>query len=286
MSTPFEYELLKRRVAARYMTARANYQAYVERKKREHEKPLTRDEWQARVEGAGQKSDPKPDHDAKNPHTEAKGGWREKLTNLSEKAKKFVSEAPKAVRSFVEDSDYRKKALAGAKETIRKLPEKVYDSARNAVKHEAHDFKEAAAGVRSVLRGEKMTDTQKHAVKAVAFEAALTVAVVAVSGGIGAGIKGVAVKTVDTFAHSVAKKIALNAVTRGLGNLVTLEEIGHFGHGLQHIVEHANHVTAKEKKSDDRDLMVAYVSKLVHDEMGKLTPAMLSEALEDVAGDE
>lgn len=276
--TEFEREVRLRRVVARYLSAKADYQEYVERKQREHEKPLGKDEWEARVHGGGESKSEAP-HEKSSPK-----GWGEKLRGLSDKAKAFLREAPKAVESFVHDPETRKRVLSDAKETLKSLPEKVYSKVRGALKHEVEEFKEAASGVKSVLTGKKMTDAQKKAVKAVALDAALTVAVAAVSGGLAAGAKGLALKTADTFTHSLAKKVALNAVTHGLGKVVTVEELGHFGHGIKHVLEHAHHVTAKDE-SDDRDLMVAYVTKLVHDELEGLTPETLAEALEDVDHD-
>jgi hypothetical protein len=276
----FEQEPQLRRVVARYLSAKADYQEYVERKQREHEKPLGKDDWEARVHGGGGGS---VKDEAKLDKSDSKG-WGEKLRGLSEKAKTFLKDAPKTVQSFVHEPETRKRVLSDAKATLRSLPEKVYSKVQHAIKHEVEEFKEAAIGVKAVLSGNKMTDAQKKAVKAVAFDAAITVAVAAVSGGLAAGTKGLALKAADTFTHSLAKKVALNAVTHGLGKVVTFEELGHFGHGIKHVIEHAHHVTAKEE-SDDRDLMVAYVTKLVHDELGALTPETLTSALEGIEND-
>ena len=271
--TDFEHAVQLRRVVARYLSAKADYQEYVERKQREHEKPLGKEDWEARVHGGGAAKDEAP-HEK----SESKG-WAEKLRGLSDKAKSFLKSAPKAVQSFVHEPETRKRVISDAKATLKSLPEKGYARVRDAIKHDLGEFKEAASGVRAVLSGHTMTDAQKKAVKAVALEAAITVAVVAVSGGLAAGAKGATLKAADIFTHSLAKKIALNAVTHGLGKVVVLEELGHFGHGLKHVLEQAHHVTAK-KKSDDRDLMVAYVTKLVHDELSALTPETLASALE------
>lgn len=230
-------------------------------------------------------ADPK-NHSVRKPeehgHEEApRQSFRDRLKSLGAKAKSFVSNLPTEAKKFVQDDAHRRTVLMQMHKTLTELPEKTLTNAKHAVKHEIHEFRTAGEGIRAVLRGEKMTKEQKKAVKLVAFDVALTVATVAVSGGLAAGAKGMAVKTVEAFSKALAKKLALNAVTHGLGNVVTLEELGHFGHGIHNLV---HHLTAAEKKGDDRDLIVAYVTKIVSDQVRNLSPDVLAEALEEASG--
>ena len=226
---------------------------------------------------------PKDDHgDAK--HEPPKKSFKDRLKSLSQKAKNFVSNAPSEVKKFVQDDAHRRTVLMAAHKTLTDLPEKVYTNAKNAVKHEVHEFKTAGQGIKAVLKGGKMTPEQKHAVKVVAFDVALTVATAALTGGLGLGVKGLAGKSAQTFVTAMAKKIALKSVTHGLGSLVTVEELGHFGHGAFETIHHM--FTAAEAKQDERNLIVAYCTKLVADQMKDLDPDVMAEALEEASKDD
>lgn len=212
-----------------------------------------------------------------------KKSWGERLKSLGEKAKAFVQNAPGEVKKFVQDDAHRRQVLHTMHKAVEALPDKVYENAKHAVKHQIHEFKEAKEGIHAVLKGEKMSKEQKHAVKLVAFDVALTVATAAITGGFGTGLKGVALKSVEAFAKGLAKKIALNTVTHGLGNVTTLEELTHFGHGVHHTLEHFLTAADKGKKGDDQDLITAYITKLVADELDNLDPDTLAEAIEEAA---
>lgn len=216
-------------------------------------------------------------------HEAPKQTFSERLKSISAKAKSFLSNAPAEIKKFVQDDAHRRGVLTSMSKKLEDLPAKVYENAKHAIKHEIHEFKTAGEGIKAVLKGEKMTPEQKKAVKVVAFDVALTVATVAVTGGLGAGLKGVAVKSAQSFTTALAKKIALNTVTHGLGNLATVEELGHFGHGVAEVLERVIH--AAEKDQDERDMMVAYITKIVGDEIKGLDADSMAEALEGASGD-
>lgn len=205
--------------------------------------------------------------------------WGERLKSLGAAAKKFIDNAPERVKKFVEDDAHRRHVLHAMHETLENLPENLYANAKKAVKHEAREFATATQGIKAVLRGEKMSDEQKKAVKAVAFDVALTVATAAVTGGLGAGLKGFASKTAESFAKSLAKRVALRSVSHGLSNATTTEELRHFGHGIKHVL------TAADSQGDDSDLITAYITKVVADELENLDLDTLAEALEDAASE-
>jgi hypothetical protein len=217
-------------------------------------------------------------------HAEApKKSWKERMHSLSAKAKSFLSNAPSEIKKFVSDDTHRRGVLLSMHKSLVNLPKKAYENAKHAVKHEVKEYKEAVSGIKAVLKGGKMTREQKKAVKVIAFDVALTVATVCVTGGLAAGAKGVAAKTAHSFTTALAKKLAMNAVTDGLGNLVTVEELGHFGHGVAHTLHHV--LTAAEKdeaKGDDRDLVVAYITKIVADQVKDMDPDIVADALDEV----
>ena len=280
----FQRELMVRRVASRFVEAMEHTSPEALRDYLREHPGADKSKHTVKKPERAEPSKDKPEEKSEgkghgDSHGEGKS-WKDRLKSLSDKAKTFVKEAPTAVKSFIEDEGYRKKAVSSAKETLKNLPKKTFEAAKHSIKHEVEEFKTAAEGVHTVLKGGKMTKEQKHAVKVVAFDVALTVAVAAVSGGLAAGAKGLATKSASVFAHSMAKKIALNTVTHGLGNVVTVEELGHFGHGVAHLFRHA---ADEKKKPDDRDLMTAYITKLVSDEMERISPEMLAEAVEEAA---
>lgn len=280
------YAGLAERVAARYLDAlevadpyrtlyasEPSYKDYVERKKKKGEKPLSQDDWASRVLGESAKE------------TKPKLSLSEKLKAVSANAKKFLSNAPAEVKKFLSDDKHRSKVISDAKDYVKKLPGKVVENAKHAIKHEVEEFKEAASGIKTVLTGGKMTPKQKKAIKTVALHCAVSVAVSAVSGGLAAGAAGLTAKSAGVFASALGKKVALNTVTHGLGKAVDLEEGYHLGHGLLHNITHGlHHVTAaKGKKVDDRQLMFEYISYLVQKELDDLSPDDIAAALEDAA---
>lgn len=221
-------------------------------------------------------------------HEEHHGGpkksLKERLESLSDKAKTFVKNAPSDFKKFVDDEAHRRKVVHAMHAVVEKLPKSVLENAKKAVKHEIHEFKTASEGIHAVLKGEKMTDKQKKAVKTVAFDVALTVATAAVTGGAaGLGLGGFAAKVGESFVKALAKKLALRTVTHGLGHVSTAEELSHFGHGL---LEHLVHLAGEEGDDKETDLVVAYITKLVADELKDIDPDVIAEALEEASSDE
>lgn len=298
----FQHELLIRRVASRYLEART-YQEYVEDKKRRKEKPLNKKEWEARQNG-GKKDDKGhgkdhgegADKEHGKGHGEGHGhhepGLTDALKRLSKKAVEFVKNAPSEVKEFCTNKESRAKTLAKADEMIAEAPEKFVKSAWEGIKSEAKEFKTAAEGISKFMTGGKVSEEESHAIKHVAIHAAVTVAVTALTGGGGAGFGA---KVGSNFAHAVGKKVALNAVSKGLGGAVMAEECIHMAHGIGHhageFSEFLHHVvTAKDKKNkkdpkdlDPKALLTAFVTKAVQKEITQLKDEDLAAAIEEVS---
>jgi outer membrane biosynthesis protein TonB len=112
----------------------------------------------------------KPHHDEHGDHDEheapkgAKPGrletWKDTLKGLSDAAQSFAKSAPKAIKSFLGDHEFRKNTLKEAGSHLAKTPKKMLDNLVDTAKHEVKEFKDAAAGVKSVLSGGKMTKHQ------------------------------------------------------------------------------------------------------------------------------
>ncbi len=286
--TAFVNALIAQRVFTRFVTA-ADYKEYVERKRREGERPLDKKEWEARIQGG--KDAPKPKEKPRSKEDEPKGkekpkgklSLKDRLKSLSSKAAQFLKSAPKQVRQFVEDPKARKEALNKAVDAIKKAPGKLGRNAVAAAKKEIHEFKEAGQGIATVLKGGKMSPKQKKALKTVALDVALTVAVVAVSGGIAGGLTGIAKKSAVSYGTAFAKRVALNAVTHGLGNVVTLQEVQHGTHGLMDLLSKL----AAEKKTAKPDEVLGYwVEGLVAKELAGATDEDVIAALEDMEASE
>lgn len=258
------------RVATRFVWA-ANYRDYVERKKREGEKPLGRNEWLARIEGR-----PKGEEDA--PEEKPKGGLlgrlKGKLSKMSDAAKKVLTEAPKAAQSFFTDSAYRKESLGKARSAIKAAPKKYVESLVKTAKHEVHEFKEAGKGIAAVMRGEKMSTEQKHAVKTVAKHMAIMAAAAALStAGVGAGAA--------FMGKAMAKHIALKAAADVLGDIHTLGEVGIIGQGLVGLLSKI--AAEDDKKLSPEDALGALVIAKVLDQMDKLDDDDMADILEAAA---
>lgn len=160
-----------------------------------------------------------------------KKSWGDRIKGLGQKARDFVANAPKEARRFIEDDAFRRKTLQGVHKVLTEAPEKIVKSAVNTVKHEVHEYKEAGQGIASVIRGKKMSASQKKAVKTVAVHLAIGVAAAALTSSGPLGAAGALVK-------GMSRHIALKAVSRALGHLHVLEEVGHIGHGVAGLMTH------------------------------------------------
>lgn len=260
---------IARRVAYRHVLAKT-YQDYVERKKREGEKPLPKKDWEARVHGGGH------DEGGHAEHPTLKGA----LSKLGKGALSFIRKAPTSVKKFVHDPEARRETLQSAQKSIKAAPRKFVQSAIKAAKHEVEEWKEAGQGIKSVMIGRKMSDSQKKALKAVAIEAAVVVAVTALTSGAALGPTSLAKGVGVTLAKSVAKKIALNAVTHGLGDMVLLEKIGKGG--MAAVTDVMDKFAADEKLTEE-EVLGQWVTALVAQEMTKLSDEDLADAIEDAA---
>lgn len=202
--------------------------------------------------------------------------WKERLKSLSEKAQNFVKAAPKEVKSFITNPAARRKALIAAHKTLEEAPEKMVKSFIKAAKEEVEEFKEAGEGIKTVLKGGKMSKHQKKAFKKVAFHVALTVAAVALttSGGPLAAAAG--------FGKSMVKHVAMKAASNALAHVHVLEEVGHISHGLAHIVTKlAAEETEKAPKMKNDEAVVKLVMAAVAKELEKLDDEdTISEVLE------
>lgn len=210
--------------------------------------------------------------------------WKERLKSLSDKAKSFVKSAPKEVKKFIEDPEHRRKALMAAHKTLTEAPEKLAKRAIKTVKEEVHEWKEASAGVKAVLTGGKMTKHQKKAVKTVAFHVALTAAATLLT------TTGGPLVAAGAFGKSMAKHIAMKAASQALGHVHILEEFGHVGHGVAHIMDklaadEEKKPKGKGKKADPEmalaNLALAALAKQLEKLDDHESMAEVLEAMED-----
>jgi hypothetical protein len=207
-------------------------------------------------------------------HDAPKQSWKDKLKGLGAKAKAFMEKAPAKVQEFVSNPEARKKALTDVTEALKKAPEKYVKNLVNTAKHEVKEFKEAGEGIKAVLKGGKMNDHQKKAFKTVATHVAIGVAAAALtaSGPLAAA---------GAFGKGLAKHVAMKAVTKSLGNIHVLQELGHIGHGLEGIL---GHIASEEPDVDD--VIGKYVSALVVKEIEGLTDEDVTKALKGLDEEE
>lgn len=228
-------------------------------------------------ESARKKSEPpkdKNDHDEGHEPEGAKPGrmeaWRDRLKGLSESAVSFARSAPKAVKSFMGDPEFRKNTIGEAKKHLSLAS--VGKRLAETVKHEIKEYKTAAAGVKKVLSGGKMSKHERHAFTTVATHLAIggAAAAFAATG----PLAGAAI-----FAKGLARQIALKSVKKSLENFHLLDELGHVGHGVAHLLEH---IAAEKQEADPEEVMTNLVLACVAKEMDNLTDEDLVAALNDM----
>jgi hypothetical protein len=259
-------ESFQRAVLAREVVAR-----FVESKEFPSEEAL---EWYLRNHP---KADPHK-HTVKKPE-EKKPSEVEKVKQVGQGVKKFLSRAPKEVASFVKDPESRKSTLSKIVKGLREAPGKLGKQTVHHVKHEVKEWREAGVAVGKLVRGKKLEPGEKKALKAAATEVALVVAVTALTGGLASGLTGLGKKSALHLAQAVGKKIALNAVSNGiLGKLPAMEEAAHGAHGGLELIHHVLKFSADEVSSED--LLGHWVEAAVMKELEGLDEKTISEALD------
>jgi hypothetical protein len=160
-----------------------------------------------------------------------KKSWGDRIKGLGQKARDFVANAPKEAKQFIEDDAFRRKTLQDVHKVLTEAPEKIVNNVVKTIKHEVHEYKEAGQGIALVIRGKKMSASQKKAVKTVAIHLAIGVAAAALTSTGPLGAAG-------ALAKGMSRHIAMKAVSRALGHLHVLQEVGHIGHGVAGLMTH------------------------------------------------
>lgn len=226
------------------------------------------------------KADPKRHTVQKGDKGKAKGGilgkLKGRLAKISTKAKKVLTDAPKAAQDFFTNPKARKAAVGKAKDAIKAAPGKYARSLVKTVKHEVHEFKEAGQGIAAVMSGKKASPEQKKAIKTVARHLAIVAAAAAFStSGVG--------PAAAFMGKAMGKHIALKAAADVLGDMHTLGEAGIIGKGLAGLITAAE---AKGERLDPEEALAALVMNKTLDQMDKLTDDDMADILEAAAEEE
>lgn len=190
------YDVLTVRVAARYQRA-FEFPSEKARKEYLQEHP-----------GA----DPSK-HTVKEHGVDGGGGGKEP----SEKAKSWLARAAGEVKSFFSDPKARQEQLTKAASRLKEAPGAAGRAAVAAVKKQLGEAKEAFEGVKTVMGGGTMTDSQKTALKKVALKAAASIAAGALVAAFPASIAQGAV------GQSIAKHVAKLVLRKALGQATGLK---------------------------------------------------------------
>lgn len=148
---------------------------------------------------------------------EEKSKKDEKKPSLKERLTAVLKKVPEAAKKFVEDEGYRRKQLQGAAKAMEKAPGRVVQNVIKHVKKDAQEFKDAGAGVKAALKGEKLSDVQKKAIKSVARNLAIEVTIAALTG----GVASLASRTTLSFTKTIATKVVYNAITDDIGDVLS-----------------------------------------------------------------
>jgi hypothetical protein len=217
-----------------YQEAMKAYQAWVEKaeeKDKSKGKPEVKTEGGPKGKPEVTQPDGKPEAKTEERGEAPKKSWKERMKGLGAKALDFVKSAPKEVQQFIQDDSHRRKVLHEIHKSLVEAPEKITKGVVKAVKHEVHEYKEAGHGIKAVLSGKKMSKDQKKAIKTVAMHIAIGVAAAALSASSPIAAAG-------AFAKGMARHTALKAVSRAMGHLHVLDEVGHIGHGVGEFMSH------------------------------------------------
>lgn len=171
------------------------------------------------------------------------------------------------------DEKFRRDSLMAAHKALTEAPEKMTKAVIDTAKHEVHEFKEASAGVKAVLKGGKMSDEQKHAFKTVATHMAIGLSAAALTATGPLAIAG-------TFGKGLARHIAAKAVSNALGHLHVLDELGHIGHGVQHVLDKL------AAEVDPEKAMANFVAAAVAKELNKLEDDDVKAVAEGMDGED
>ena len=218
-------------------------------------------------EGESDHGDRDDDHDDEGMLSRLKGA----LKGLASKLKG----APKDVQKFVADPKHRKEALGKGVQAMKKAPRKYFSQLAKVAKHEVHEFKTAGQGLKAVMSGDKPSAEQKKAIKAVAVHMGITVA---------AAVLTTATPALATMAvgKAMGKHMALKAALKVLGDLHVLEEVGHIGHGVGHVLQTLTKFAAEEdddEKASPEELLAALVMKHLGELMQDIDDDTLAEAM-------
>ncbi len=247
-------------------------------------KPSHKDEG----EGA-EKSEHKDEH--QDPHSKKdqkgdkpKGSF---FKGLSEKAKAFVTKSSASVQKFVSDEEHRAKVMAEAGKSILASPKTYAKRVVQTAKEEVHEFKEAGAALKSLVKGEKMDHHQKKALKTVAIHMSIAIAAAALtSTGVLAGAAA--------LGKGMVQKIALKAAAHALEKVHLVQEIQHIGHGaheLMHLVaseddEEEDNDKRKVEKVSPEEAFAILVMQSVVKTMKDLDDSDMADILEEASGEQ
>lgn len=202
--------------------------------------------------------------------------WKERFRELGDSAKDFVRKAPKEVKQFISNPKVRAATLKEAQTHIAKAPRAAVARLVATAKHEVKEFKDAAEGVKAVMSGGKMSKHQKHAFKTVATHLAIGAAAAALTATGPLGMAG-------AFAKGMARHIAAKAVHHTFEKAHLLDELGHIGHGISHLMSHF--AAEGEQQPNPEEVLGNFVMAAVAKELEKLTDDDIMAALNGIGAE-
>lgn len=206
-------------------------------------------------------------------HDAPKKSWKERLQGLGAKAKKFYEDAPAAVKQFFTDDAYRRTALMGAHKKLMDAPHNVVQHAITTVKNEVKEYKEAAAGVKAVIKGGSMTPEQKHAFKTLAKHMAITAAATALT------VSGGPLALAGAFGKTLTKNLAARAAADILGHIDGLSEYIEIGEGIH---KHVHHFLASDEDAKVDEGIAKFVMAKVAKQIQDLDMDAIEAALKEM----
>lgn len=220
-----------------------SYQDYVDEKKNEREKPLSKEDWEARQDGGKEE----PEKKKKAPATSEKlNSFLSGIKGLSNKVMESIRKAPAEVQTFISDPEKRKVALTDMANKVKDSPKKIASAIFKGAKKEFHEIAHAGHAMGKLLKKppEKWDAKDKKAVYGAA---------VYVAGAVVATVGGGPLVAVGSVAQSLAKHIAFQAIKEAANDAFTHFEV-------LETAAHALHLAADDEEKQQEGLITGLTS--------------------------
>jgi hypothetical protein len=194
-------------------------------------------------------------------------GFFSKVKGLSQGVMDKLNKAPEQVKEFLSDEEHRNKVLSTVADVLKEGSVKAGKKVIAAAKDMGEDYKKAGSAIKKIVKGDTIGKEEKKALFSVGVTMA-TVAIAAASGGTALAM--------GTFGKSIIKDIAVSAVSKTLGKLNTLSDVGevtsYLGQGLLHML----------KTAEEDDPLMGFANTVLKEASDQLESGLSDDRIADL----